>query len=155
MKAEKKITRRMIVSIFLVALLALQFVPSRLISFEDYDANNILDANDNADKAVSTIMKTQCMDCHSSTLIKPWYYKIKPLTFWIDHHIKEGREHVNFDDWHSLGRKDQVHMMEECIEEVEEEHMPLRSYTYIHPKMTREERDHLIAFFKKCMETSN
>ena len=135
----------------LFVVIIIQFVPSNLESSTDYDPGNIMLADDHAFQADSLLIQN-CMDCHSNHLIKPWYFGIRPLTFIFAHHVKEGREHLNFDDWSKMDRKEQLHSLEECIEEVEEGHMPLKSYTYTHGKLSNEDRERLIKWFESRME---
>lgn len=134
--------------VLLVAAIIIQFIPSSLETTKDFASTNIMNEGEGVSDEVSHLLKTQCMDCHSMNLVKPWYYRIRPLTFWIDHHVEEGREHLNFDYWTEESVKGKLKLLEECIEEVEEKEMPLKSYHYVHPSMTDEERKTLITFFK-------
>jgi hypothetical protein len=51
---------------------------------------------------------------------------------WLQHHVNEGKEHLNFDEFLSYSPKDQADVMEEINETVKEAEMPLPSYTWIH-----------------------
>ena len=42
------------------------------------------------------ILKTSCYDCHSNFSIYPWYAKIQPVNWWLQHHIDEGKRELNF-----------------------------------------------------------
>ena len=46
-------------------------------------------------------LKSACYDCHSNQTKRPWFSKIAPFSFWINHHIKEGKEHLNFSIWNT------------------------------------------------------
>lgn len=143
---RKKIIRRIGLAL-IFTLLAMQLIPSGLKSQDDYAKGNIMFVTDHEFDIDSLLIK-QCMDCHSGHTVRPWYFGIRPLTFFLVHHVNEGREHLNFDDWSVMDRKEQLHALEECIEEVEEGHMPLKSYTYTHPKLSSEERETLLDWFK-------
>lgn len=98
---------------------------------------------------VQQLLEVACYDCHSYETTYPWYSKIAPVSFWIDHHIEEGREHVNFAEWASYDPKDQAHMMEECAEEVLEGEMPFNSYTWLHSEaaLSNAQRQRLAEWF--------
>jgi hypothetical protein len=85
---------------------------------------------------VKGILLTSCYDCHSNETTYPWYTNIAPVSWWLKHHINEGREHLNFSQWGSYTEKRQQHKLEECIEEVHEGEMPLSNYTLMHKEAT-------------------
>ena len=98
---------------------------------------------------ISSILKNSCYDCHSNEVTYPWYTNIAPLSWWIKHHINEGSHHLNFSEWGNYSSRKADHKLEECVEMVEEEEMPLTSYTIIHgsAKLTKEQRELLINWF--------
>ncbi len=100
-----------------------------------------------------SIIKAACYDCHSHETIYPWYSNIAPISFWLKSHVNEAREHLNFSDWGSYPNKRAHHKLEECYEEVEEGHMPLPSYTWMHPeaKITEAQRRALANWFNRQM----
>ena len=81
---------------------------------------------------VKGILINSCYDCHSNESTYPWYSDIAPVSWWLQHHIQEGREHLNFSEWGNYSEKRQQHKLDECIEEVEEGEMPLSTYTVMH-----------------------
>ncbi|MDX1666269.1 MAG: heme-binding domain-containing protein [Saprospiraceae bacterium] len=99
---------------------------------------------------VARLIKTVCYDCHSYEVNYPWYTSVAPVSWWIDHHIEEGREHLNFSIWGTYDLDKRAHKMEEAAEEVEEEHMPLNSYTWMHSeaRLSEEQRNRLVAWFE-------
>ncbi len=92
---------------------------------------------------VENIIRFACADCHSNHTEYPWYAKIQPVSMWIDHHVDEGKEHFNIDAWNTYSRKQQKHKIEECIEVIEEDEMPMKGYVKMH------ERANLTALQKK------
>lgn len=90
------------------------------------------------------------MDCHSNATIYPWYANVVPVNYFLDNHIKEGREHLNFSEWKSYPLEDQKHASKEIVEVVEEKEMPMLFYWLIHwnAKLTDAERETLVAYFK-------
>jgi hypothetical protein len=47
-------------------------------------------------KEVKAIFKKSCFDCHSSSTVFPWYYKIPGVKQLIDSDIKEAKKHLDF-----------------------------------------------------------
>ncbi len=97
---------------------------------------------------ISGIMEKACYDCHSNNTDYPWYANIQPVGFWLNDHIKEGKGELNFSEFLTYSPKKAHHKMEEVIEQVKEEEMPLNSYTWVHTdaKLTPEERVELTAW---------
>lgn len=81
---------------------------------------------------VEQVLKTACYDCHSNNTRYPWYAHIQPLGWWLNKHITEGKEELNFSSFASYSVRRQYHKLEEVSEMVETEEMPLSSYTFIH-----------------------
>ena len=95
---------------------------------------------------VNPILEKACFDCHSNNTRYPWYYKIQPVTWWLNFHITDGKAHLNFDEFLSYSVKKQDKKMDECIKEVKEGAIPLKSYTWIHKdaKLNAKEKTLLI-----------
>ena len=93
---------------------------------------------------VKNILQTCCYDCHSNTSVYPWYTHIAPVSWWIKHHINEGRQHLNFSEWAQYSPKKADHKLEECVEMVQEGEMPMSSYTLIHKNARLSEDQKLV-----------
>jgi hypothetical protein len=78
-----------------------------------------------------TLVKA-CYDCHSNNTKYPWYSYVQPVVWWLNSHIKDGKRHLNFDEFTTYRIARQYKKLEECIEETKEGEMPLESYTLIH-----------------------
>jgi Haem-binding domain len=81
---------------------------------------------------IEGILRTSCYDCHSNETTYPWYMNVAPLSWWLKHHVNEGREHLSFSTWGNYSEEQQQHKLEEVLEEVLEGEMPLSSYTIVH-----------------------
>lgn len=127
MKAMKK----HLLKIILIAIVVMQFFTIDK-STSPVDANQDFIAITNPPAAVANIIKTSCYDCHSNQTNYPWYTNVAPVSWWIGHHIEEGKEHLNFSEWSTYSAKKANHKLEEFYEEVEEGEMPLKSYTVFH-----------------------
>lgn len=82
---------------------------------------------------VLMILYNSCYDCHSNyTEEYPWYYHIQPISWWMKHHIKEGKEAVNFSEFTQLPPEKAHRKLDKIQEVMEEQSMPLKSYTIMH-----------------------
>ena len=115
--------------------------------------NNDLIAMTNPSEEVETILRSACYDCHSNETEYPWYSNVAPVSWWLKHHIDEGREHLNFSEWGTYPEKKRNHKLDECAEEVEEGEMPLPSYTWTHSnaKLSSEQIDLMEDWFESQM----
>lgn len=100
---------------------------------------------------INTMLETSCYDCHSNKTVYPWYANIQPLGWWLQYHVNEGKEELNFSEFASYDLKRQAHKMEEIAEMVEEGEMPMSAYTLIHKNavLTEAQKTSLIAWAKE------
>ena len=99
---------------------------------------------------VEAILQKACYDCHSNRTRYPWYANIQPGGWWMQHHVNEGKQSLNFSEWISYKQEDMPHILEELQEEVVEGGMPLPSYLWIHEdaKLSAAEKSALLAWAK-------
>lgn len=138
-------TRKILVPLILILGL-IQFIPhEHPQATADASAAFTID---NAD--VQSILDKACMDCHSNNTTYPWYAEVTPVNMWIDGHIENGRDHLNFSEWNSLSVADRKHAVKEIVEVVEKKEMPMLFYWLIHwdAKLTDAERETLVTYFK-------
>ena len=81
---------------------------------------------------VDSILVKACKDCHSNNTRYPWYNKIQPVTWYLNNHVIDGKEELNFDEFATYKISRQYHKLEEIKEQIEKSEMPLSSYTLIH-----------------------
>ena len=112
-----------------VVLVAIQFVrPERNLSDDrTYDVSTKYAVPED----VKQILAVACNDCHSNKTEYPWYANIQPVAWFLDHHVTDGKRHLNFSNFTSRSVAYQNHKFEETIEMVKEGEMPLASYTYL------------------------
>lgn len=103
---------------------------------------------------VKVILEKACNDCHSNNTSYPWYAKIQPVHWWLNNHIRNGKKHLNFDEYTHKNLRYQYHKMEETIDMVKEGDMPLNSYTWTHKdaRLTSEEKNTLTGWANGIMK---
>ena len=148
------IIRRVLIGAFLLLLFAQAIRPDRSVPATDEGLDYITLTQPPA--AVADLLHNACYDCHSYQSEYPWYSQVAPVSWWIQNHIDEGREHLNFSIWGEYNAKKQAHKLEECWEEVGEKKMPLNSFTWAHPeaRLTSGQRQELVAWFKGSAGTT-
>lgn len=131
----KKLTLKNIGLALLALLVLIQFIPTAKNKGEALGENDIAHVV-NVPSHIQEILKVSCNDCHSNHTNYPWYSKIQPVGFWLDHHVDEGKQELNFSEFAIYKKKRQLHKLDEIVEMVEEHEMPLYSYTFIHTHAT-------------------
>ena len=99
-------------------------------------SSNSIEQKYNTPENVQAILKKACFDCHSNNTVYPWYSHIQPIGFWLNNHINEGKEELNFSEFNSYENKKARKKMEKVISSQEKGWMPLSSYTLIHKDAT-------------------
>ena len=125
------ILKKIALALLVILILAQFFGPEKNQGEFNTDAF-MLDTN--PPKDVKFVFRDACYDCHSNVTNYPWYSNITPVNYWLNHHIEEGKEHFNVSDWEGLSVERKDHKIEEVIEVLEENEMPLNSYTWAHPE---------------------
>ncbi len=150
---KKRKTLKRIVLVLLLVFVVMQFIRidkshPKIVKRHDFIAIT------KPSKDVEKLLVNACYDCHSYKTEYPWYSNIAPVSWWLGHHVEEGREHLNFSEWGTYEKKRKNHKLEECAEETEEGKMPLDSYTWTHgdAKLSSEDRKKLSEWFKSQME---
>ena len=115
----------------LLVLVVIQFIkPAKNISTvrTPDDINVLYPIPDSVNK----ILEKACYDCHSNNTRYPWYSNFQPVAWWLDSHINEGKEELNFSEYGKRTLVKRAKKLRKIAEEVEEGEMPLKSYTWIH-----------------------
>lgn len=136
-----------------IALLLFQFYrPEKNLSG---DTSKAISTKYTIPTNVKKTLETACFDCHSNTTRYPWYSNIQPGASFMWGHIKEGKKKLNFDTFASRRVAIQNHKFEEIIEMVEENKMPLFSYTLIHrdAKLNEDQKMEIINWAKSSMDS--
>jgi hypothetical protein len=100
---------------------------------------------------VQTILQTSCFDCHSNSTNYPWYSYVQPVRMFLDSHINEGKENLNFSEFGTYSKRKQRSKLDRMIKQIQSDEMPLDSYTIIHKNaiLTKESKAVLLNWMEK------
>lgn len=124
---------------YLLFILIIAFVLIQFIQTER--TNPPVYSDTKTSPEVKVVLKRACYDCHSNETVWPWYSKIAPFSWFIVHHVNEGREYLNFSRWDEYSVKQKVELIKESLEEVEEGEMPPWVYIPAHPDALITQKD--------------
>ena len=136
----KRIIKTILI-ILLIALIIIQFIRPKENKNEEVAAQNIT-ANYQIPDSLQHIFKVSCYDCHSNTTAYPFYFKIQPVAWFMDNHIKDGKRHFNFSTFSTYPLWRQYDKFKDVVDQVKKDDMPLTSYTLIHrdAKLTEDQK---------------
>lgn len=100
-----------------------------------------IDADYKVPRQVTGILERSCYDCHSNTTNYPWYSYVQPVGWWLEGHISEGKEELNFSTFGSYSKRRQASKLESIAGQVKAGSMPPESYALVHrdARLTKEE----------------
>lgn len=130
---------------FVIVVIAIQFIqPARNKNGQvmPTDISKTVSVPEN----VLVVFKTACYDCHSNNTRYPWYVNIQPVGWVLAHHVKEGKEELNFSEFGTYSARRQISKLKSIENSVSDGSMPLGSYTIIHrnAQLTKKERSLII-----------
>src|SRR5690242_17718355 len=73
---------------------------------------------------VQAILKKACYDCHSNNTYYPWYVNIQPVGLYLAHHIEEGKDELNFNEFGAYSAKRQRNKLKGIAEQIRDGAMP-------------------------------
>lgn len=103
---------------------------------------------------VKPIFKNKCMNCHSSSTVYPFYYKIPGIKQLIDDDIAESKEHINMDKGFPFGGHGTPQEDLEALKKViEENSMPPLRYKLMHwgSSLSNEEKNKILKWVNKSL----
>lgn len=134
-----------VVAVLLAGFLLLQLVPYG----RAHDNPTVVSEPNWDSPQTRELAQRACFDCHSNETVWPWYSNVAPVSWLVQRHVVEGREHLNFSDWNQNHAEhgDNGHEAEEVGESVREGEMPPANYLFNHPeaRLSDAERAALIA----------
>ena len=100
---------------------------------------------------IADLIRNSCYDCHSNQTVYPWYSRISPLSWYLNKHIKKGKEELNFSDYGQLDKADKIGALADFCDALDAGTMPLQSYLLIHKeaRLSKEDSDALCTWSEK------
>lgn len=95
---------------------------------------------------VQSLLKNSCYDCHSNNTDYPWYNKIQPVSWFLEHHIKDGKKELNFSEFGGYSKRRQKSKLKSIKGQIEKNGMPLSSYTFIQRDAKLSENDKVLIY---------
>ncbi|HEX8160928.1 MAG TPA: heme-binding domain-containing protein [Pyrinomonadaceae bacterium] len=123
-----------------VVFVCIQFVRPRMTNAA-IDGSRTVGARLRVTPEVGNILARSCNDCHSQQTRFPWYSRVAPVSWLLDDHIREGREHLNFSDWAAYDAEEQDLLLQNTCRLARRGAMPIPSYLYIHRDAKLSEAD--------------
>jgi len=115
----------------LVAFIVIQFFPTTLNERDTVPQSDFMVENQ-VPATIKNRLQVSCYDCHSNNTDYPWYSKIQPAAWYLEDHIQEGKDELNFNEWAEYSDRRKNSKLRSIISQIEEDEMPLDSYTLIH-----------------------
>ncbi|MBK8310012.1 MAG: heme-binding domain-containing protein [Chitinophagaceae bacterium] len=143
-----------ILLVLLLALIVIQFIHPKKNKSEGPQPNFIGNSFAIPDD-VKAILAKACNDCHSNNSKYPWYANFQPVHWWLEDHIKDGKKHLNFDEYTHKSLRTQFHKMEETVEMIQDGTMPIKAYKWTHgdARLTEHEKNNIIPWANAIMDT--
>lgn len=114
-----------------MALVVIQFFPI-ILNESDYVPQSDFMVENQVPATIKNRLQVSCYDCHSNNTDYPWYSKIQPAAWFLEDHIQEGKDELNFNEWVTYSDRRKNSKLRSIISQIEEDKMPLDSYTLIH-----------------------
>jgi Haem-binding domain len=136
----KKFLKRFFL-LLLIVFVVLQFFRSKK-NISEAKAVNDITTKYAVSADVMASLQTSCYDCHSNNTKYPWYNTIQPVAWWLADHIEEGKKEINFNEFAAYSSRRQYKKFKEINTQLEEDEMPLKSYTIVHgdAKLSKEKK---------------
>lgn len=140
--------------IALVTLVGIQFVPAKRNQSDIVPASDFI-ATYNPPKEVESILRTSCYDCHSNNTNYPWYNKIQPVSWYLEDHVKHGKEELNFSEFGEYSDRRKMSKLKSFVSQVEQDEMPLDSYTFLHrsAKVSNAEKELVLTWVNQLQDS--
>jgi hypothetical protein len=140
----RPLLKKILLGLLGLLLIAQFFQPDRSAPAADPAVDML--AMTNAPHDIRDLVTGACYDCHSYTTDYPWYAYVSPMSFIVQDHINEGREHLNFSLWDKFATDKHAR---EAGKELEEGEMPPGYYRLMHGhgRMGDADKQKLVAWF--------
>jgi hypothetical protein len=94
---------------------------------------------------VAAFVTKSCGDCHSTGATLPWYSKIPPASWMIEHDVRRAQRAMNLREWTGYSRGKASGLLAAACADLQSRRMPLPQYLWMHPD-ARPKPDEIQAF---------
>ena len=129
-----------IVLALVVVFIGIQFVPKNYNESNEVLTTDFMTTFD-VPKNIETQLKVSCYDCHSNNTHYPWYNKIQPVAWFMEGHIDEGKEELNFSEFGGYSKRRQKSKLKSIMSQIKDDEMPLWEYTVMHSEAKLSEKE--------------
>ena len=145
---------KIIVLILLLVFVGIQFIPTARNESNTVPTSDFMALYEVPEKFKNKI-QVSCYDCHSNNTNYPWYNKIQPVAWVLEGHIKEGKEELNLNEFGSYSVRRQKSKLKSIMSQIEDDKMPLASYTLIHrnAKFSENEKTQIIDWLSNLRDS--
>jgi hypothetical protein len=136
-----------------IIFVAIQFIRSERNNNEQPSPTDIAQAFTVPD-SVKVILKNACYDCHSNNTFYPWYSHVQPSGWFLNRHITQGKDELNFSEFGSYSTRRQLSKLDEIEDVINDDIMPLPSYRLLHKKarLSQKEKTLLINWAENLID---
>ncbi len=122
------------------------FQPERNLGSRESDSDlaMVLEVPD----TLALLIENSCYDCHSNRTDYPWYSHISPVSWFLEMHIRDGKEKLNLSNFGNLEKSRKIGAIADICDELETGKMPLKSYLFLHgeARLTTKEREEICSW---------
>ena len=129
--------------LLLMVFIGIQFLPTTRNESDDVLSTDFIKFF-NPPEEINNLLKTSCYDCHSNNTEYPWYNKIQPVSWFLEGHIDEAKEELNFSEFGAYSNRKKNSKLKSVISQIKDDEMPLSSYTLLHKDATLSESDKVL-----------
>ncbi len=96
------------------------------------------------------LVERKCGNCHSEQVEWPFYSRIAPVSWLLEHDVSEARAHLNLSRWDTYSNQDKLNLLTRLAAKARSGEMPPARYTAIHSgsKLLSKEQDSLYEWAK-------
>ncbi len=122
---------KIILLIAIIIFAGIQFIPTERNISSEVPETDFIKMYNPPEKVVN-ILQTACYDCHSNNTAYPWYNKVQPVSWFLEGHINEAKEHLNFSEFGQLSDRKKRSRLKSIAGQIKDDEMPLFSYKLLH-----------------------
>lgn len=110
-----------------------------------------------APDSINHMLQQSCMNCHSNNTDYPWYTNVQPVGWWLERHIRKGKEELNLDEFAAYSERRRMSKLRSMKNQVRDGEMPLPSYIWIHQdaRLSDAQKGKLISWLDNIIDSLN